>query len=461
MSHVVPPSASHSLVFIAFYLLSFTASRGASSLRRRGGGTTSARIPLRSSWLPRPPPDASFEENVWDSVLQGLEPPSMDPAQFVTAARNRLVANESARQRLLEAASRAFSQAHREADPILMTMSGMNNSASFAATLPPEDLLRAASANVAIYQPTWADPTTLVTSNLATSSTSTRSARSAAAAAATNSYGIEVSGGGGDGTVGHPVAHVPLGGAEGRAIRAEPPFPRTESSHLFDPFHLSPSSSNDSGNLFDGLAEMGFTSSNVPQPHSQVFGFRVVFDHPTAMLNEDDATQQRGANLGGCFLVGVTSSSFTSYSESSALQQSNVFWGIEDHGQICEGTRVTHASSERATGGGGGRSTARSRLQAEAHIFGVDLVGSRGDTSDTTPVAVPMNAQGVLFGAREVVTVVCDLDSRTMTFWRDETLLGTLVANLPRTGNLHPVAVPFNAGVAVAITGLNMDPLPL
>jgi hypothetical protein len=409
--------------------------------------------------MARPPPhlDASFEENVWDSVLQGLEPPSMDPSQFVTAARNRLVANESARQRLLEAASRAFSQAHREADPILMTMSGTNNSASFAVTLPPEDLLRAASANVAIYQPTWADPTTLVTSNLATSSTSTRSARSAAAAAAANSYGIEVSGG--DVAVGHPVAHVPLGGAEGRAIRAEPPFPRTESSHLFDPFHLSPTSSNDSGNLFDSMTDVRFTS-NVPL-HSHVFGFRVVFDHPTAMLNEEDATQQRGANLGGCFLVGVTSSSFISFNEPSALQQSNVFWGIEDHGQIFEGTLVGHASSDRTAGGG--RGTARSRLQAEARIFGVDLVGGRsgGETVDTSPVAVPMNAQGVLFGAREVVTVVCDLDSRSMTFWRDETLLGTLVANLPRTGNLHPVVVPFNAGVAVAITGLNMDPLPL
>ena len=414
---------------------------GASSIRRRGAG--SRMQALRSGWLARHQ-DGSFEGEVdiWDSVLQGLEPPPIDPAQFVTAARNRLVANESARQRLLEAASRAFSQAaHREADPMLSAL----------VQLPPEELLRVASSNAPIYQPTWADPATLVSTNLM-ASTSTRSSRSAAAAAAAHSYTIEVSGGAGDGMVGHPVAHVPLGGTEGRSIRAEPPFPRTEASHLFDPFHLSPTNSNDSGNLFDATTDIGYATS---APRSRVSGFRVVFDHPTAMLDTDDDALHRGSNLGGCFLVGVTSSAFTSYNESSALQQSNVFWGIEDHGQIFEGTRVTHASNDRPAG----RATARSRLHAEASLFGVDLGSRSGDTAGA-PV-VSMNAHAVLFGSREVITVVCDLDSRTLTFWRDETLLGTLVSNLPSTGNLYPVVVPFNAGVAVAITGLNMDPLPL
>ena len=72
-----------------------------------------------------------------------------------------------------------------------------------------------------------------------------------------------------------------------------------------------------------------------------------------------------------------------------------------------------------------------------------------------------MNAHGVLFGAREVITCVCDMDCRTLTFWRDETLLGSLVSDLPRSVNLFPVAVPFNCGVTVAITGLNNDPMPL
>ena len=72
-----------------------------------------------------------------------------------------------------------------------------------------------------------------------------------------------------------------------------------------------------------------------------------------------------------------------------------------------------------------------------------------------------MNAAEVLFGSREVVTVVCDFECRTLTFWRDETLLGTLVTNLPRSSTLFPVVVPFNCGVTVAITGLDNDPLPL
>jgi hypothetical protein len=72
-----------------------------------------------------------------------------------------------------------------------------------------------------------------------------------------------------------------------------------------------------------------------------------------------------------------------------------------------------------------------------------------------------MNSADVLFGAREVVTVICDFEARTLTFWRDETLLGTLVTNLPRSGALYPVAVPFNCGVTVAITGMDNDPLPL
>ena len=139
--------------------------------------------------------------------------------------------------------------------------------------------------------------------------------------------------------------------------------------------------------------------------------------------------------MGGCYLVGVTTTSFAAFSEKNALQQSPFFWGIEDSGNKYEGARY-HSS-------GGSR-----RGQSS---YAVEL----------TPAEAPRNEDDVLFGSREVVTCVIDLDSRSLTFWRNEELLGTLVTNVPRGGNLYPVVVPFNAGSTVAVTGMGDDPLPL
>ena len=139
--------------------------------------------------------------------------------------------------------------------------------------------------------------------------------------------------------------------------------------------------------------------------------------------------------MGGYYLVGVTTTSFAAFSERNALQQSPFFWGIEDCGNKYEGTRNPPTRDHR-------------RGQA-SHAIEVP-------TSEAK-----RNEDNVLFGSREVVTCVVDLESRSLTFWRDEELLGTLITNLPRGGSLYPVAVPYNAGSTVAITGMGGDPLPL
>ena len=174
----------------------------------------------------------------------------------------------------------------------------------------------------------------------------------------------------GEGNERRHLAHVPAGSGEGQAIRAEHPLPR-----------------------------------------NSTVGFRVAFEHPTAEVT--------GANMGGCYLVGVTTSSFSAWSESKGLQNSPFFFGIEDGGLVYEGS-------------------SRSRREAE--------VSSQ-------------NAHGVLFGSRDVVT--CITDGRTLTFWRDSTLLGTVVNSLPRSLPLFPVVVPFNSEVTVAITNVQSDPLPM
>lgn len=332
------------------------------------------------------------DDDLWESVMHGvgemghdLEALAMDIGGN-SSARSRLV--ETSRLRFLEAA-RAFSQANRDAQQ----------------TVDPEELLRAATANAASYQPHWANPTTLP---------GARSVRSA--------NGIEV----GDGVDRQNLAHLPVGAGEGRAIRADEPIPRGDSdSNAFASFRMPTVASNNHA-----------TASNQSDdsPRRRAFGFRVSFDHPTA-------AEVTGANMGGCYLVGVTTSSFTAYGEQNGLQQSAFFWGIEDGGQKYEGSR--HSSS---------RTTQRRPPGA---------VGAAAYSVELEETEAPMNEHSVLFGAREVITCVCDLDCRTLTFWRDETLLGSLVTNLPRSGNLYPVAVPFNCGVTVAISGLDNDPLPL
>eukprot|EP00957_Ditylum_brightwellii_P059627 4526520-Ditylum_brightwellii.AAC.1 len=59
----------------------------------------------------------------------------------------------------------------------------------------------------------------------------------------------------------------------------------------------------------------------------------------------------------------------------------------------------------------------------------------------------------------EIPIMVFNRDARTLTYWRDGQFLGTLVTNLPRSGNLYLVAVPFNAGVSMGITGMDGEHL--
>lgn len=188
------------------------------------------------------------------------------------------------------------------------------------------------------------------------------------------------------------ICTVTEGGGVGRAIRAEPPISRS--------------------------------SGDSPTGNNRIMGFRVAFDHPTS---------SEGQSMGGCYLVGVTTSSFSAYNESNALAQSPFFWGIEDGGNKYEGPRHV-----------------RRGVRRQSPSYATELAPS-----------VSRNTHGVIFGARDVVSVVCDMNSRTMCFWRNDTCLGPLVQGLPRTGSLFPVVVPFNARVTVAIGPLTQDLLPL
>lgn len=430
------------------------------------------------------------DDDLWDSVMNGIVDPTNNPhnapphpldLQFAlgvnnyVAARNRYHAAESNRQQRfmhLEAASRAFTHSIRE--PL------QSHSPFSAFVIEPDDMYRIATLNSTIFHPNWVDPAIGGTSP----TTSTRSSRSTASAlaAATNSFGgIEISG---SGLERNQIAHMMSGATEGRAVRAEQPFPRIDrnsNTSIFDPFHLSlsPANSHDSDN-FDLLCSTEMASVQ-QQSRSRIYGFRVAFDNP-ALAPDHDSTQV-GMNLGGCFLVGVTSSSFTSYTESTTLQQSNAFWGIEDHGQVFEGSKQSDLNSSSTAARtpplppqrqhqarrrpfsrqqDGTNSSSSDFRDILAASFSMDLgdndpVRSTNNSSD----GVVMNSHSVLFGARDVVTVICDMDNRSLTFWRNDALLGTLVSNLPRSGNLYPVAVPFNSGSTVAITSIKGDPLKL
>jgi len=229
--------------------------------------------------------------------------------------------------------------------------------------------------------------------------------------------GIEV----GDG-VNQNVAYLPLGSGEGRALRALEAFPRSA------PF-ASFSSSTSSGDC--GVSSA--TNGQERRPR-RVFGFKVAFAHPS---------KKNGENMGGCYLIGVTTTSFSAFSEKNALQQSPFFYGIEDSGSKYEETRNLHSTS---------REGIRSRRKSSYAVQLSEHEAAR-------------NKDGVLFGSREVITCVVDLESRTLTFWRDENgelkLLGTLVTNIPRRGQLFPIVVPYNAGSTASITGMSGEPLPL
>jgi hypothetical protein len=257
--------------------------------------------------------------------------------------------------------------------------------------LEPNELWRAAYNNGSTYQPKWMNPAEI-------------------GGRMRTANGIEV----GD-RDNQNVAYLPLGAGEGRALRALEAFPR---SAPFSSFSTSSTRDNH-----------GPSASH--RRTRRIFGFRVAFEHPS---------KEVGKNMGGCYLIGVTTGSFGSFSEKNALQTSPFFWGIEDGGNKYEGSRHQ-----------GSRDSSRHGHSSNAIEVSVD--------------EAPRNGDDVLFGSKEVVTCVVDTEARTLTFWRDEngasTLLGTLVSNLPRGGQLYPIVVPYNAGSTVAITGMTGDPVPL
>lgn len=267
--------------------------------------------------------------------------------------------------------------------------------------LTPDELLHAANDNDSLYQPKWMNPSQI-------------------GGRMRTGNGIEV----GDGT-NQNVAYLPLGSGEGRALRALEAFPRS-----FPFASLSSSSSTSASN-----GSFSATSGQERRPR-RVFGFKVAFAHPS---------KKEGESMGGHYLIGVTTTSFSSFSEKNALQQSPFFYGIEDGGSKYEGTR-NHGSSSSSREGFRGR---------RRSSFAIELKEDEA----------PRNEDGALFGSREVITCVVDLESRTLTFWKDQDgeskLLGTLVSNIPRSVQLYPVVVPYNAGSIVSITGMSGEPLPL
>lgn len=267
--------------------------------------------------------------------------------------------------------------------------------------LTPEELLRAAIENDSLYQPKWMNPSQI-------------------GGRMRTGNGIEV----GEGS-NQNIAYLPLGSGEGRALRALEALPR---SFPFASFSMPSSASASNGSIS--------AASDQERRPRRVFGFKVAFAHPS---------KKDGENMGGRYLIGVTTTSFSSFSEKNALQQSPFFYGIEDGGSKYEGTR-NHSTSSSSREGIRGRRRSSFAIELEEN-------------------EAPRNKDGALFGCKEVITCVVDLESRTLTFWRDQDresrLLGTLVTNIPRSVQLYPVVVPYNAGSIVSITGMSGDPLPL
>jgi len=323
--------------------------------------------------------DAGDIADIWGRVVDGTGLGGGDDHDVMAALAMEVAGHqggrnrEATRQRLLDAA-RSF---HLSATG----RSGEFPTASSTTTNSHEDLMQAATDNASHYSPRWSSPTQITGHAIA-------------------HYGIEI----GDGER-QNVAHLPFGADEGRTVRAHDSIPRSL------PF---------SAILSSGQSQ--------ERRRRRVFGFKVAFDHPD---------RETGSSLGGCYLVGLTTSQFRNFGERNSLQQSSLFWGIEDAGNKFEGSSF-------------GSPTTRSSRTSAAE-YGTEL----------EPSEAPLNDHDDLFGVREVVTVIIDIESRNMTFWRDSQHLGTLVANLPPRGSMYPVAVPFNAGSTVAITGLDGDPLAL
>jgi hypothetical protein len=361
-----------------------------------------------------------------ESVIQSLV---MEVAAGMSRTGNQASSQQDGRQRLMEAA-RIYSQMNRASAVRTAWLTGTSSTrraapaaaaAAGAATISATtvdttELLRLATAHGPHYRPKWWRRESLLLSSRAVTS-------------GADLYDIEVT------QEQDNIAHVPLGGSLGRAIRTHEPVPRQAPSPQHDHHHAAPDLS-PSGSSARTHLEVGRPS---PPSTRRVYGFRVAFDHPG---------RQPGENMGGCYLIGVTTGHFNNWGEQNGLQKSPLFWGIEDSGYKYEGT----ASSRSVRSSGSGRISSSGTTTTH---YGTEL----------NPREVPRNAADVIFGCRDVVTVVVDLDARTLTYWRNEVCLGTLVTKLPRvlskTGStLYPVVVPYNGGVTVAITGMEDDPLP-
>ena len=147
---------------------------------------------------------------------------------------------------------------------------------------------------------------------------------------------------------------------------------------------------------------------------SPLVGWRIAFDLP--------AREQGRSGGGGSYFIGIVAEDFGDFNSRNGLQQSRLFWGVDDIGiKYDGGTRGMVASSSR-TG-----------------------VGARSPKS-------------FLFALREVVTVVLDMEAMTLSMWRDSRFLGTILSGLPKGRTFFPVAIALNPGACVAITGLSNSP---
>jgi hypothetical protein len=187
------------------------------------------------------------------------------------------------------------------------------------------------------------------------------------------------------------------------------------------------------------------------EDQNNYYGWKIMFEHPT---------REKGRSMGGCYLLGVTTERFDSFTSRSGLQQSKLFWGIEDGGRRYEGNGNAAAASanndneneasENQEGDEAEDGQAQAQAQANSNATAASMI-------QLNRAEAPRNSENVLFGSKEVITIVADMNASAgkLHFWRDGRFIGTLVSNLPANVPLYPVAVPFNSGVCVTITGLS------
>ena len=259
------------------------------------------------------------------------------------------------------------------------------------------------------------------------------------------------------------LVHVPRGAGEGRAIRVNEPLPYVLAGNAYTTTTTANTNATTAEVNANNHNTTTTTTESIPPspPQRNIIGFRVAFDLPSCQGIV-------GSSLGGNYLVGVTTTAFSSFHVHNGLQNTPLFYGIDDSGKKYQGP------ARRSTAGQGGNdhhwNMLQQRQQSRRAAAGGGGAASSSSSSNTvspyatllSPRDVTMNEHGVLFGNRQVITVVVNLDEHTMTFWRDETLLGTLVTNLPtRIVKFFPIVVPYHPGATCIITSLSDDPLPL